>query len=82
MSPAGYLTNPQVFAERGQYSVTVDHQGNVYVADGQIYVYDKAGKQLEVIKVPERPATIAFGGKEGKTLYITARTSLYSVQVK
>lgn len=78
----GYLANPQVFAERGQYSVAVDHKGNVYIADGQIYVYDKAGKQLEVIKVPERPATIVFGGEEGKTLYITARTSLYSVQVK
>jgi sugar lactone lactonase YvrE len=78
----GYLTNPKVFAERGEYNVAVDVNGNVYVPDGQIYVYDKTGKQIDMIKVPERPATIAFGGEDGKTLFITARTSLYSIKIK
>jgi gluconolactonase len=31
------------------------------------------------IPVPERPANVAFGGKDHKTLYIAARTGFYSV---
>ncbi|HWB61251.1 MAG TPA: SMP-30/gluconolactonase/LRE family protein, partial [Chthoniobacteraceae bacterium] len=56
--------------------------GNVYIAAGNIFVYDKTGKKIDTIEVPERPASIVFGGKDGKTLFITARTSLYSVQTK
>ena len=38
--------------------------------------------KLEVIKVPEMPANAGFGGADGKTLFITARTGLYAVQMK
>lgn len=82
VSAAGYLSNPRVFAEKGEYHVAVDANGNVYVPDGEVYVYDKNGKLIDEIKVPERPATLAFGGADGKTLYITARTSLYSIRIK
>ncbi|MCC7174334.1 MAG: SMP-30/gluconolactonase/LRE family protein [Bryobacterales bacterium] len=40
------------------------------------------GKHLGTIPVPENPANCAFGGKDGRTLFITARTSLYSVTLK
>lgn len=82
VSKEGRLSNPTVFAERGQYNVAVDYKGNVYIADGQIYVYDKTGKQIDIIKVPERPTTITFAGQDGKTLFITAVTSLYSIKIK
>jgi hypothetical protein len=78
----GSLSDPKIFAEKGEYTVATDPHGNVYVPDGEIYVYDSKGKLIDEIKVPERPATIAFGGKDGKTLFITARTSLYSIQTK
>lgn len=78
----GSLSNSKIFIDRGEYNVVRDARGNIYVPDGEIYVYDKNGKPIDEIKVPERPATIAFGGKDGKTLFITARTSLYSIDVK
>ena len=39
------------------------------------------GKQLQEIDVPEGPANVCFGGDDFKTLFITARTSLYSVKL-
>lgn len=82
VSPDGSLSNPSIFAEKGEYHIAVDTSGNVYIPDGEIYVYDKAGKMIDEIKVPERPATLVFGGSGGKTLFITARTSLYSIDTK
>jgi len=39
-------------------------------------------KDLGVIPVPEMPANVSFGGKDHKTLFITARTGFYSVRIK
>ncbi|HVU09123.1 MAG TPA: glycosyl hydrolase family 28-related protein [Verrucomicrobiae bacterium] len=78
----GSLTNFQLFAERGGEGVTSDSAGNVYIAAGQIYVYDPQGKLIDTIEVPERPLQLIFGGADGKTLFIAARSSLYAVQIK
>lgn len=78
----GSLTNFQLFAENGGESVTTDSRGNVYIAAGQIYVYDPAGKLIDTIKVPERPIQLVFGGVDRRTLFIAARTSLYSVRTR
>ena len=59
-----------------------DIDGNVYIAAGQIFVYAPDGRSLGTIDVPERPIQIVFGGKDGRSLFILARTSLYSVQIK
>ena len=82
VGPQGYLSDPKIFAEKGEFSSTVDDQGNVYIADGQIYIFDKDGKALGEIEVPERPATIVLGGENNNTLFITGRTAFYSVKVK
>lgn len=78
----GTLSNLSYLVERGEFGSAVDSEGNVYVADGQIYVYDKDGKEISMIEVPERPTTIQFGGKDGNTLFITGRSALYSVKIK
>jgi len=45
-------------------------------------IYNPGGTLIETIEVPEEPANVCFGGKDIKTLFITARTSLYSVRMK
>jgi sugar lactone lactonase YvrE len=72
----------EVFAERGGTSVVTDVAGNVYIAEGQVWVYDRKGKPLGVLEVPERPGSLAFGGTDRRTLYIGARTSLYSIRTQ
>jgi hypothetical protein len=78
----GTLGNLQLFAERGGESVAVDGKGNVYVANGQIFVYDRAGKQIGRIDVPERPIDIVFGGAGGRTLFILAHHALFAVRLR
>jgi hypothetical protein len=82
VSPEGYLTDPVYFTEKGEFSTAVDNAGNVYVADGNIYVFNPAGEQTETIEIPERPVTIAFGGKDRETLFVTTAERLFSVDVK
>lgn len=76
------MTNPKLFAQQGGESVAVDAQGNVYIAAGQIYVYDPSGKPIDTIEVPQRPIDIIFGGRDGQTLFILARNSLYGVRTR
>jgi hypothetical protein len=78
----GTLTNMKLFAERGGESVTQDADGNVFIAAGQIFVYNPSGQLIDTIDVPERPIDLIFGGKDGRTLYILSHTSLYSVRTK
>jgi hypothetical protein len=75
----GYVSGLFHFAEKGEFHSVSDQQGNVYIADGDIYVFDTEGKQIRLIRVPERPSTLAFGGRDCSTLFITGRTALYRV---
>lgn len=78
----GKLSNAKEVHSRGGYSTAVDKDGNLYIAEGQIFVYDKSGKEINRINIPERPISITFGGKDGNTLFATTQNSLYSVKVK
>ncbi|MBN9659368.1 MAG: SMP-30/gluconolactonase/LRE family protein [Acidobacteria bacterium] len=78
----GTLTNLKLFVDQAAEGVAVDAQGNVYLAAGQIYVYSPAGKLIDTIEVPERPVQLSFGGKDGKTLFIAARSSIYAVRTR
>ncbi len=82
VGPDGNLKNFRLFAEQGGEGVTTDSRGNVYIAAGQIHVYDPAGKAIDTIEVPERPVQLMFGGADRQTLFIAARTSLYSVRMR
>lgn len=69
---------------RGGDGLAVDASGNVYLAAPAIkavQVVSPAGRTLGLIAVPENPSNVDFGGKDLKTLYITARTSLYAVEL-
>jgi pectate lyase-like protein/SMP-30/gluconolaconase/LRE-like protein len=68
------------FAPRGGTGVVTDAAGNVYVAGGQLYIYNASGRELGVVEIPERPGSLAFGGTDKKTLFIAARGSLFSLR--
>lgn len=62
--------------------IRTDTKGNLYVAAENLFIYSPAGVLLDTIQFPETPANIGFGDKDLKTLYVTARTSLYKVRTK
>lgn len=67
----------------GGDGLTIDTKGNLYITSRLgIQVVDPAGKILGVIATPEQPANCTFGGPDFKTLYITARTSLYAAPME
>jgi gluconolactonase len=58
--------------------IKVDQQGNLYVSGpGGLWVISPAGKHLGTIMAPKQPHNLAWGGDDGKTLYMTAETALY-----
>jgi len=58
----------------------MDTEGRLYVTAGDgVWVVAPSGELLGKILVPESPANCAFGGADGKTLFITARKSLYAI---
>jgi gluconolactonase len=75
----GTLTDKQLFAPEGSDGVTIDSRGNVYLTGKGVAVYNRKGQKVQEIAVPEGPANVTFGGKDNRTLFITARTSLYSI---
>lgn len=78
----GTLAELKPFAQRGGESVAVDEHGNVFVANGQIFVYAPDGKQITEIDVPERPLQLIFGGANRRTLFILAHHALFSAHVR
>ncbi|HTB98339.1 MAG TPA: glycosyl hydrolase family 28-related protein [Terracidiphilus sp.] len=78
----GTLRDLRPFAERGGESVAVDTHGNVFVANGQVFVYDPNGREIGEIDVPERPLQVLFGGLNRQTLFILAHHTLFSVQTR
>jgi hypothetical protein len=78
----GALTELKAFVQRGGEGVAVDEHGNVYVANGEIFVYAADGKQIAEIDVPERPLQLIFGGPDRRTLFILAHHALFSVHVR
>jgi gluconolactonase len=58
--------------------IKVDQKGNLYVCGpGGIWIISAEGKHLGTIKTPKNPHNLAWGGTDGKTLYITAQNTLY-----
>nr|WP_245646779.1 glycosyl hydrolase family 28-related protein [Sphingomonas soli] len=78
LGAGGAVTDLTPFAPRGGESVAVDPDGRVYVANGQVFIYDAGGREAGRIDVPERPLQLLFGGASGRTLFILTHHGLYS----
>ena len=83
IQPDGTLANKRLHCELGSDGMTLDTAGNLYLTGKGVTVFDKAGKQIDQIDVPERwTANVCFGGKDKQTLFITASKGLYSIRVQ
>lgn len=79
----GSLANKHLHCELGSDGMTLDTEGNLYLTGKGVIVFDKAGQKIAHIDVPEPwSANVSFGGKDHKTLFITASKGLYSIRTK
>lgn len=79
----GTLTDKILFCELGSDGMTIDSEGNLYLTGKGVTVFDKTGKKIEQIDVPEPwTANVCIGGKDRKTLFITASKGLYSIPLR
>jgi gluconolactonase len=77
----GTLKNRKLFCELGSDGMTLDDAGNVYLTGGGVTIFDKAGTKLTNIPLQGWTANVCFGGKDLKTLFITAGTSVYTLKM-
>ena len=85
VQPDNTLVGGEVFCtigEGGPDGIRVDTEGRLYsTAEEGIRVFSPTGQLLGSIPVPETPANLCFGGEDNRTLFITARTGLYSIRL-
>lgn len=78
----GSLSDRILFIPHGSDGMTLDEQGNLYITGKGVTVYDKEGVELGNIPVPSGwTANVCFGGKNKKTLFITASEAVYTLQM-
>jgi gluconolactonase len=66
----------------GPDGMTVDPAGNLYVAvQNAVWAWTPTGERLFELSIPEDPTNVTFGGADGKTLFITAQSSLYGIEL-
>jgi gluconolactonase len=90
VAPDGTITNGRIFGEepggKGDGvpdGMKVDKNGNIFVTGPKgIWVWDAKGNHLGTIVMPEQPANLNWGDKDDRTLYITATTSVYRLEMK
>jgi gluconolactonase len=76
----GTLSDKNLFCEMGSDGMTIDTSGNIYLTGKGVTIFDKTGKKLGNIPVPENwTANVCFGGKNRKSLFITASKGLYVI---
>jgi gluconolactonase len=83
IQPGGALANKTLFCKKGSDGMTIDEKGNIYITGDGVTVFDKTGQKTDHIEVKEPwTANVSFGGKDHKTLFITASKCLYSIRIK
>lgn len=77
----GSLSDRKLIAPVGSDGMTLDEQGNLYLARGAVQIFSPQGKKIGTIEVPESPSNVCFGGSDRRTLFITARKGLYAIRM-
>jgi gluconolactonase len=90
LDAGGAMTRRRIFADMSSDEtdgvpdgMKVDVDGRVYcTGPGGTWVFAPDGARLGIVRTPEVPANLAFGGPDLKTLFFTARTSIYTLRTK
>ena len=83
IKPDGSLANKTLFCEMGSDGMTIDNEGNVYLTGKGVTVFDKTGKKLTNIPIPEPwTGNVTFGGKDRDLLFITASKRVFGVKMR
>ena len=79
----GTLTDKKLFADMGSDGMTVDSKGNVYLTGKGVTIFNSKGEKIETIAI-DAPwtANVCFGGKDRKTLFVTASKSVFTLKMK
>lgn len=86
----GTLLHPEVFHDTTQEAgdglpdgMKVDREGNLYcTGPGGLWIFTADGTHAGTIEFPETPANCAWGDEDGRSLYVSARTSLYRIRLR
>lgn len=79
----GSLSDKNLFCEMGSDGMTIDNKGNIYLTGEGVTIFDRNGNKLGNIPVPEKwTANVCFGGKNRKSLFITASNALYKLPTR
>ena len=82
IQPNGIPTNKHLFTKMGSDGMTLDKAGNVYLTGRGVSVFNPQGEKIAHIPVSAPwTANVTFGGKDRKTLFITASDALYAIEV-
>jgi gluconolactonase len=83
LTDEGKPANKRLFCEMGSDGMTIDDRGNVYLTGKGVTVFDDAGRKVDHVDVPEDwTANVCFGGKDRRTLFITASKGVYGIRTR
>lgn len=83
IQPDGTLANKRLRSEAGSDGMTLDEDGNLYLTGRGVAVFDRDGRKIQQIDVPEPwTANVSFGGPDHRTLFITASKGLYAIRLR
>ena len=79
----GTLSDKKLFVDMGSDGMTIDNEGDIYLTGKGVTVFNAKGEKIDYIPI-DKPWTgnIKFGGKDRKTLFLTASDSLYSLRTR
>jgi len=82
INPDGTLTDKKVFCEQSTDGFKLDEKGNLYFSgDAGVTIFSPKGEKIEEIPMSGRSANLTFGGKDRKTLFITAGDTVYTLEM-
>jgi gluconolactonase len=82
ITSGGELTNKRLFCKLNARGMTIDSEGNLYLVRFGVTVFDKFGRKLEHIDIPQRVTNVTFGGKENDLLIVAAAGTVYRIKMR